>query len=352
MTIERVQQSEAIPTAELRLGLEKALSTHFGEPVSILELDRQPWVYQSSFALEALRVYLGPRGTLALIFKDLSWHALSPEAQRAKPKALYDPLREIRVYEDALRFHPRFGPTCYGTVIDSNQARYWLFVEHVNGQELYQVGEFGVWEFVARWLAQMHAALQPFAAANTELQEHLIKHDSQEQEKWFRRACRAVGLRGSDNDARQLSELSKVLPDMACALSARSPDLIHGEFYPSNILIAGSLQAGLRVCAVDWEMAGFGCELLDLAALVAGGWTQEQQNALALAYYEETCGTGGKWQDEQQFFQTLDHCRLNTALRWLGWSDDWSPPPAHAHDWLEEALSVGERLTQRSHRRN
>ena len=30
---------------------------------------------------------------------------------------------------------------------------------------------------------------------------------------------------------------------------------------------------------------------------------------------------------------------LLVALQWLGWSDDWTPPPEHRHDWLSEALA-------------
>src|SRR5207244_7203663 len=67
--------------------------------------------------------------------------------------------------------------------------------------------------------------------------------------------------------------------------------LIHGEFYPSNILVheietCRSRLTGdtVRVCPVDWEMAAVGPGLIDLAALTAGAWTDEEKTALALAY--------------------------------------------------------------------
>ena len=31
--------------------------------------------------------------------------------------------------------------------------------------------------------------------------------------------------------------------------------------------------------------------------------------------------------------------------QWLGWSPSWSPPPEHAHDWLNEALTLAEKLS-------
>ena len=32
------------------------------------------------------------------------------------------------------------------------------------------------------------------------------------------------------------------------------------------------------------------------------------------------------------------------ALQWLGWSTDWTPPPAQAYDWLAEVREAAERL--------
>ncbi len=95
------------------------------------------------------------------------------------------------------------------------------------------------------------------------------------------------------------------------------------------------MPAGLRVCAVDWEMAGLGCELLDVAALVAGGWTKEQQIAIALEYFERTGGAAGKWQDERQFFRTLDFCRLYTACGGLdGRTIGPRRPPTRTIGWM------------------
>jgi hypothetical protein len=92
-------------------------------------------------------------------------------------------------------------------------------------------------------------------------------------------------------------------------------------------------------------MAGVGVGLLDLAALIAGGWGEEQQHALAWSYLEAAHALGDKWPVDE-FFETLDCCRWYIALQWLGWSEEWTAPPDHAHDWLNEALAAGKRLTQ------
>lgn len=93
---------------------------------------------------------------------------------------------------------------------------------------------------------------------------------------------------------------------------------------------------------VDWEMAALGPGLVDLAALVAGGWSDEQRTAIAQAYFEAMPPPRARaWDD---FARALDYCRLHLAVQWLGWSPDWSPPRAHAQDWLGEAVRLAEGL--------
>ena len=58
---------------------------------------------------------------------------------------------------------------------------------------------------------------------------------------------------------------------------------------------------------------------------------------LALAYHERLPQVG-------PLMELLDCCRLQTALQWLGWAPDWSPPPEHTHDWLGEALNLAEQI--------
>ena len=63
--------------------------------------------------------------------------------------------------------------------------------------------------------------------------------------------------------------------------AARPRTFLHGEFYPSNVLIEDAVE-GPRVRPVDWEMAGLGPGLADLAALISGRWEEAEREALAL----------------------------------------------------------------------
>src|SRR5262249_24535960 len=95
--------------------------------------------------------------------------------------------------------------------------------------------------------------------------------------------------------------------------------LLHGEFYASNILIE-SKGARCRVAPVDWEMAAWGTGLLDLAALTAGNWRDEDRTALALTYRAHWSDTE-RWNPPlDEFLLAFDCCRVCLAVQWLGWS--------------------------------
>lgn len=117
----------------------------------LLELRRRPSPYRTSFPLEELELTLANGDRLELAFKQLDWDSLEEEAQIAKPTFLHDPRREIEVYASLLA-PAGIGPRYYGATIEPEQERHWLFVEWVEGRELYQVGELELWRAVARWL--------------------------------------------------------------------------------------------------------------------------------------------------------------------------------------------------------
>lgn len=89
--------------------------------------------------------------------------------------------------------------------------------------------------------------------------------------------------------------------------------------------------------------AGVGPGPLDLAALTAGRWKDDQRRRLVTAYFDAWPKRLARpeWHD---FADVLDHCRLHLAVQWIGWSPGWSPPPDHAHDWLGEALGLADEL--------
>lgn len=330
-------------TAELQTVLERELSDYWGTPAKIARLLRRPSEYRTSFALEVLTIVLETGQQVDCIFKNLSWRALLEDAQQVKPRFLHNPRREPEIYRAVLQDAPPGTATCFGVYINEQLDKYWLFLEKVAGLELYQIGDFEQWLCVARWLAQLH---DQFAGRREQLKERtaLLVYDADFFRLWPQRATYFAKMSASPEQRSQhraLAWLAARYENVVAQLMALPTTLIHGEFYASNVLVKDE-RGSVRICPVDWEMAGIGPGLLDLAALTAGKWREEQRHALARAYYEaSTNNRVGTWKD---FLRSLDYCRLHLAMQWLGWSPKWKPPAENAHDWLGEALGLAERL--------
>ncbi len=321
--------------AELRDGLERALATTGTPPPR--EILRRPSEYRTSFPLEELDLTMEDGAKLRLAFKQLGWNALDEEARLAKPEFLHDPRREAAVYASVLAPAALGSPRYYGASVDPEAERYWLFVEWVAGRELYQVGDRGLWEAAARWLGAMHIRLGEDLGGHAE-RGRLLDYDEAYYRRWIDRArgfSRAPGQPASRS--RSLDWLGERYEPLIEGLLALPKTVIHGEFYASNVLIEGDAPAP-RVCPVDWELAAAAPGLIDLAALVSGGWRDEDRDAIVSAYHS---AVGPAIFSAQQ----LDLARLHLAVQWLGWAPpSWIPPEGQRHDWLAEALSLAEGL--------
>lgn len=331
-------------TDELRAVLEKALGEQAGQRHKISHLTRHVSTYRTSFPIEDLAVHLGDGVTLQLIFKDLAWQSLRDEVQRVKPRFLYDPRREVETYRSILAAGPPGPPLYYGSLIDEEKGRYWLLLEKVPGLELYQVGEFVKWQAAAGWLADLHSA---FANKRDSLRRTapLLLHDESFYWRWFRRAQRFIQenkdappevKEGIGWLAARYHRVVKQLIDLPSTF-------IHGEFYASNVLILEQ-NGAYRVAPVDWEMAAIGPAVFDLAALSAGQWTEEQQQAMARAYFAALPG-GGFWSPTfAELLQAVNLAQLAIAVQWLGWAKEWSPPVETGQNWLGIALQMAQEL--------
>lgn len=319
----------AVADAELVDALERSL----GQPVATLE--RQPSRYATSATLEWVDAVLADGAVLALALKDMSPGALLDGARRAKPSFLYNPSREIDTYRLVLDGAGLGTARCYGAAADDAARRYWLLLERIPGVELYQVGELDRWEHAARWLARAHAALTARAGEVLATgSPALILHDRTACRRWMERAVAFCPDRRID----RVAAVHDAVVDRYAALPAT---VVHGELFASNVLLCGD-RADERVCAVDWEMAGVGPGLHDLAALVSGEWREEDRTALVRAYHEAAIPDGGLTLGDTQ--AALDVCRLQLCVQLIGWSPDWAPPGEHAHDWLGEAVELAERV--------
>ena len=319
--------------SELRAGLERALA---GVGLELDgEVERRPSPYRTSFPIEELRFELAGRGPVRVGFKQLEWERLEPPAQLAKPRFLHDPEREPAVYRALLPQAPAGPPEFFGAMLEGDWR--WLFIEWVEGRELFQVGERGLWEEAARWLARFHAALAP-ELERCRREARLLDHDAAFHRRWIERARKFVAA------PKPIEWLAARHEQVVEALLAQPRTVLHGEFYASNVLVASDSDPTLpgqnseaRIAPVDWELAAIGAGLTDLAALVSG-WPDEDRAAIAAAYAAEPGVPAFSRSD-------LDLARLQVAIQWLGWAPpEWEPPEGQRHDWLGEAVALTEGL--------
>jgi len=321
--------------AELREALEPALLEAGIEAPT--EIRRRPYEYRTSFPLEQLDLIFEGGAKLRLVFKRLDWDALGEEAKLAKPKFLHDPSREPAVYASLLEPAALGAPRYFGSLIDPEGGRHWLFVELIEGRELYQVGDRALWEVAAGWLGTMHLRLGDELGRHP-ASGHLLDYDRAHYGRWIERALAFARAPGQPKSrAQSLDWLAARYEPAIDELVAMPKTVIHGEFYASNVLVAGDA-SDPRVCPVDWELAASAPGLIDLAALISGGWSEEDREAIVSAYRS---ALGGASFSPRQ----LDLARLHLAVQWLGWAaPSWTPPAGQRQDWLGEALALAERL--------
>jgi Phosphotransferase enzyme family len=267
----------------------------------------RPFEYRSSHPMAELEV-----DGRTLLLKDLSPSALTARARAAKLEFLHDPRRELETYRSLLNDADLGTPELAIGVSDPARDRYWLIVEKVRGTELYQVGELERWRGTLRWLARLHDHFGQLPPT-----DFLVRYDRSYFELWPGRA--GVSMPGYQAVVERLAALPTTL--------------VHGELYASNVLVAEG-----RVCVVDWELAGVGPGVLDVAALTTG-WPDGDRSTLAEAYRSALADPP----DRDRFAADLNCASLHLAVQWLGWSRDWTPPPEHARDWRAELPGLAAR---------
>jgi len=321
---------------ELRRCLEEALAVDEGDRPVVVELQRSPFAYETSFAIDELRVRLGDGEELDLLVKDVGAAGLSASAAVAKPSRALDPRREIAVYRSLLQGSGVPAPCFFGAAEDERSGRAWLFLERVPGEVLADVGEPAAWRAAARWAAQLGAAVEENRGPAVD--RLLLDRDRGWHEHWIAAATAACEVSGRDELAARLRHSAAAFLDR---LEALPRAFVHGELYASNVVVDERGEAQPK--PVDWEMAGTGPFALDLAAL-ATGWTGEERQGLCEAFRQALPGGEGDGISAADLAEAVALCELALALQWLGWASDWLPPAEHRRDWAAEATRLLEEM--------
>lgn len=288
------------------------------------------FAYSTSNLTTELEVAAGSN-RFRLLLKELSAGSRLAVAARTRPGFVDDPGREPAVYRALAG--SGITPACWGSSCRT-EDRAWVLVEKADAQVLWQVPWGPAWTGAAAALARLHES-PVHGRLGPDTRDRLLVHDARLHEQWARRAVDACSDR---RDRRAVRHLIRVA-DSSDAWSGLPAVLLHGEAYPSNILVGRAD----RILLVDWEMAGYGPGVVDLAALVCG-WEEGAVQRLARAYWEALTDRRG-YADQDHLMRALQLARLRTCIQWIGWSPGWEPPPENRQDWLAMGLAVAEEMT-------
>jgi Ser/Thr protein kinase RdoA (MazF antagonist) len=335
-------RTSQISLAEIRSAAAEVLTRHYGSAPPFRVLRRRFSRYSSSYPIQNIRMLSEENHDLHLVLKDLS-----PGAQfnLSRPRSLYDPQREILVYSDVLT-PALHTPAFFGAIVRPTLDRYWLFLERVPGVHLWQIGDFDFWKDAARWLARLHSRSDASDRARRLPPDRLIQY----QRDYFTRTLAQAETTISrctrplaPSLLRRFGRLVDGYDHALARLEALPLAFIHGDFFASNVLVR-TAEPARPIAPIDWELAGIGPGLLDLAALTSGNWQPHDRTAMIAAYREALETTSGWPPSEHELREAVDCSQLQLALQFLGWDTKWRPPSAHCQDWFHVALESADRI--------
>jgi hypothetical protein len=208
---------------------------------------------------------------------------------------------EAMVYRRVLQPLGASAPVLHGVHVDAATESTWLVLGYVEGFERDMSRE--AMFLAAVWAAAFHRAaeaLHPYPG-------ELTVYDGDYYRGWAARTeeFAAAGRRRQPWLARLCASFAEQGP----ALLGARPTVIHGEYYPHNLL---SRLSG-EIHPVDWESAGVAAGEIDLASLTEA-WPASYARRCESLYRRV------RWPDgaPRDFRRAMAAARAYLALRWLG----------------------------------
>jgi aminoglycoside phosphotransferase (APT) family kinase protein len=318
---------ESLMTAELdalRQRISEVLGAARGKRIRIRHLRAEQSAAATLFPVHELSITLEDGEQIRMFLKRLS--AKQPDHP---DKQCRD--REVRVYEELLTEPGLPVPRCHGSRRDDTAGVYELFLEYVGG-DILKYHDYEHWFTAARRLAHLH---KHFASRAKDLAAcpYLLRFDRTYLRAWADRALTVVSERSAES-ARQLEPIVRSYDRVAERIAAQPLTLVHNDLAPKNV-IADASTVPARICLVDWEMAGVGCGVLDLAHLKYGMDPANDQTMCA-AYSSELAGTGLLPSHPRELKSLLSACELHKNVFRLSRSRDWQIPIESVARWIGE----------------
>jgi hypothetical protein len=280
----------------LATGLASALAGAGFDGVTVLH--RLPNPLASTFPSEVVTCRLGDGEELRLLCK---YGGHDHPAHGHRGGVGY----EAEVYRRVLAKAGLAVPRFYGSATAGPAGEVWLAIGYLEGcVRLNYSRDLSLWELSAAWGGRFHAGHE--ARNGDPAFSFLRAYDADYYAGWARRTAQYA-------DAQQahfpwLPDLCRRAETALAALLEAPQTVIHGEYYPKNILLRDG-----TVYPVDWESAAIGRGEIDLATLT-DRCDPEVVSRCQTAY------TLARWPEgaPADFRRALELARLYVHLRWLG----------------------------------
>jgi hypothetical protein len=298
------------------------VSAHLGAAGAVV-VSREPSRFAHNSRGEVLRVRLDDGTTLRLFRKAIeAEHGDHPDKLRRD--------REPLVYRSLLAepYHP--VPHLYGSAFDPRSQRSELLLEHVDGWPLVYHG-LPLWVAAVRQLAVLHADLATRAHV-LERSHFLLRLDGDYFRAWAERAFEAVSTVSSALE-HCLRRIVDDYRDVTDCIAEEPLTLVHNDLAAKNVIVDTATDPS-RIAFVDWEMAGAGCGLLDLAHLMHG-FGDAERRLLISAYWSEI-DRGRPGGDGRRRNRVLTACEIHNALYRLAHVHAWRLGRETVAEWVEE----------------
>jgi hypothetical protein len=290
-------------------------------PGPILAVETRPNGFSTKLASSFVTLHLEGGEALALFVKKVRG---GPGSHRPDPID-----REAQVYR-AFSDHSGFAAPELVGIIGTDDPH--LVLMAVPGLDLrYQ--DLDHWALAAEELGAMHAAFAS-EARDLESYDFLARHDAPANLATALHAYTV--LNGSHNDAgRLIKEVVGGYERVAVELAEEPSTLVHGDLAPKNVVIADHDKK--KAVFVDWEWAGIGPGLGDVADLVNGldeGATRRMLEAYAGS------AAGAVPADHDALDRSYKLALLHKTMVRLGRSIDWKVSDDQVTSWGRTAADL------------
>ncbi|NND04611.1 MAG: phosphotransferase [Acidimicrobiia bacterium] len=231
---------------------------------------------------------------------------------------------EVDVYRSVLSGFDVTLPVFLGASYNDNSGETLLVLDSIDGAV--KVTKAPEWKDrmheAAQWLGRFHRL--GGASDERDWAGTLMRYDSDYYRGWPERA--RVLARPFRSRFPGFEESCAAFGESIDTLLSLAPTLIHGKFYPKEVLVAGG-----AIYPVDWESAAMAPGVIDLAMFI-DGWGPTAEPWID-AYCE------ARWAREipNGFESALRAARLYVHMRWLGDFDELTSQQA-VNPWRFEEV--------------